>query len=103
MSIDEELLMDEQDTRREMEYIREQLPADVSEKYDDESLAWVLEAIAAYYYDSGVLETDAEEVSIDMEAVASYVCSLAEQEQRPQPDTQEVRLIAEADLDYYTN
>lgn len=101
MSIDDELLQDEQETQREMKFIREQLPIDTKDTYaSDDLLAWVLDAIAQYYYESGVLESEAEEIDIDMEEVARYVCHLAEQEGQPRLDTQEVRLIAEADLDF---
>ena len=100
MSIDEEILLDEQETHREISFIRRQLPIDMKDNYSDNRLSWVLDAIAAYYYDSGVLESQADEVDIDMDEVARYVCSLAEQEGQPPLDPQEVRLIAEADLDY---
>ena len=43
MSIDEELLLDEQETKREMAFIREQLPGDMKDSYTDERLAWVLD------------------------------------------------------------
>ena len=100
-SIDEELLLDEQQTRREMAYIREGLPADVAQHYaDDELLSFVLDAIAAYYFESGVLESTSDEVDIDMEAVAAYVCASAEQELGQKLDPKELRLIAEADLDF---
>ena len=101
MSIEEEMLFDEQEMRREMKYIREQLPPDVMETYaDDELLGWVLDAIATYYYESGILESTSDEVDVDMEEVARYVCALAVQEDRPPLQEQEVRLIAEADLDF---
>lgn len=100
MNIDEELLLDEQETRREMKFIREQLPIDMKDSYDDERLAWMLDAVAAYYYDSGVLESTDDEVDIDMDEVAKYVCSLAEQDGLKPMDPQEIRLIAEADLDF---
>lgn len=101
MSLDDELKMDEQETRREMAFIRTQLPIDIKNHYaNDTRLSWVLDAVASYYYESGVLESEADEVYIDMDAVADYVCSLAAQEGLPPFDVQEVRLIAEADLDY---
>ena len=101
MSIDDELKLDEQEMQREMAFIRAQLPIDMKDSYaDDARLSWVLDAIAAYYYESGVLESEADEVDIDMEEVARYVCSLAEQEDMAPFDLQEVRLIAEADLDF---
>ena len=101
MSIDDEILLDEQETQREMAFIRESLPDDVAESFhDDTLLSWVLDASADYYFESGVLESTADEVAIDMDAVAAYVCSLAEQEGHGKLDAQEVRLIAEADLDF---
>lgn len=101
MSIDEELLQDEQEMKREMAYIRQQLPIDTKEHFaDDALLEWVLDAIASYYFESGVLESNADEVDIDMEEVARFVCTLASQERQPALDPQEVRLIAEADLDF---
>ena len=99
MSIDEELLLDEQEMRREIAYIRQQLPIDMKEGYSDEQLEWILDAIVSYYFESGVLESQSDEVDIDMDEVARYVCSLAEQEGL-KADAQEVRLIAEADLDF---
>jgi len=100
MNIDEEILLDEQEKRKEMTFIRQQLPAEMVGKYDDQLLSWVLDAIASYYYESGILESTADEVDVDMEAVASYVCSMAEQEGLPKLDTREIQLIAEADLDF---
>ena len=93
MNIDEEMLLDEQETRREMAFIREQMPAGMEDSYDDERLSWVLDAIAAYYYESGILESSSDEVDVDMDAVA-------EQEGQPRLDAQEVRIIAGADLDF---
>ena len=104
MSIDDELLQDEQEMQREMVFIRQQLPADTNAHFDsNELLQWVLEAVATYYFESGVLESEADEVNIDMEAVAQYVCAMAEQEGQPKLDVDEVRLIAEADLDFQEN
>lgn len=100
MSIDDEIFLDEQETRREIKFIRSQLPLDMKDSYSDERLWWLLDAIASYYYESGVLESTADEVDIDMDEVSKYVCSLAEQELGEKLDAQEVRLIAEADLDF---
>lgn len=101
MSIDEEILLDEQETQREIQYIRRELPDDTSAAFADDSLlAWVLDAIAEYYFESGVLESTSDEVSIDMDDVAAYVCSLAEQEGHGKLDAQDVRLVAELDLDF---
>lgn len=99
-SFDEEILMDEQENRREIAFIREQLPADLKEKYSDDQLLFIIDAIASYFYSSGILESDDDEVEIDMEAVSAYVCKEAEEEGEGPFDPQEVFFVVEADLDF---
>ena len=100
MNIDEELRVGEEDSRREVAFVRQQLPDEMKEKYSDDDLLWITDAAAEYYFTSGVLESEDDEVEIDLEAVAQYVCSLAVQEGRPALDAQEVFYIVQADLDY---
>ena len=66
-SIDEELLRDEEENRREIAFIRERLPMDTKEKFTDEQMQWMLDTIVDYYVTSGILDSDAEELDIDME------------------------------------
>jgi len=101
-SIDEELLLDEEDDRRERAFIREQLPQELKEKYSDEQLQWMLDTIVSYYCESGILEDtiDDDEVDIDLEQVAQYVCQQATADGMAPLDAQEVRFVVEADLDY---
>jgi hypothetical protein len=99
-SIDEELLMDEEENRREIAFIRERLPLDAKEKYDDELLLWMLDTLVEYYVSSGLLDGSDDEADIDMEAVASYVCEQAKLEKKGKLDQQEVFFVVEADLDF---
>lgn len=99
-SIDDEILMDEEELRREMTFIREQLPLDLKEKYSDEQLSWMLGTIADYYVDSGMLDSGSEEVEIDLDKVSVHVCQMAEKEGRGKLDAQDVFFIVEADLDF---
>lgn len=99
-SIDDELLMDEEETRREMAFIRKQLPQDMKDKYSDEQLLWMLDEIVEYYVSSGVLDTNDDEIDIDMEKVAAYVCEQSLKQSRGELDPQEVSFVVEADLDF---
>lgn len=101
-SLDEELLHDMEEDQREMAYIREQLPADLKEKFTDTDLLCIMEKIVDYYFTSGILDTQADKdgfVDIDMEQVAKYVCEEAAKEKRDY-DPEEVLLIAQADMDF---
>ena len=99
-SIDDELLMDEQENRREVAFIRGQLPSELKERYTDDQLLWMLDTLVDYYVESGVLDTDDDEVEIDLEQASDYVCRQAEAEGLPQLDPQEVFFVVEADLDF---
>ena len=99
-SIDDELLMDEEETRREMAFIRKQLPQDMKDKYSDDQLLWMLDEIVEYYVSSGVLDTNDDEIDIDMEKVAAYVCEQSLKQGRGELDPQEVSFVVEADLDF---
>ena len=99
-NIDEELLRDQEENGREIAYIRELLPSDLKEKYTDEQMVWMLDAIAEYFFESGILETNDDEVDVDIDEVSAYLCRRAEAESRPRLLADEVRFVVEADLDY---
>ena len=100
-SIEEEIRLDEEENQRELEYIRSVLPVELKHPYDNDDILWILDAIVDYYYTSGILESDDDEVDIDMEAVAAYVCKKAEEEDVSHSfDPEEVMLIVQADLNF---
>lgn len=99
-TMDEELLMDEEENRRELAFIREQVPTDVKERYSDAQILWMMDTIVDYYFSSGILESAEEEVDIDLEKVADYVCQQAKKEKQGVFDPQEVFFIVQADLDF---
>lgn len=99
-SIDDELLLDEEENRREMSFIREQLPAEIKEHFSDEQLQYIMEGICTYLYESHILEANADEVDVDLEEVAAYVCRQAASEGLEPLDPQEVFFVVQADFDY---
>lgn len=100
-SIDDEIRLDEEENQRELAYIRTLLPSDLKYHYSNSDILWILDAIVDYYYTSGVLESEDEEVDIDMEAVADYVCQKAKETNVSQSfDPQDVIIMVQADLDF---
>lgn len=99
-SLDEEILLDQEENKREIVFIREQLPSDLKEQYTDEQLLWMLDTIAAYFFESGILESNDEEVDIDIDEVSDYLCKQAAVEGLPRLNADEVRFVVEADLDF---
>lgn len=99
-SIEEELRLDEEENRKELAFIRERIPFDAKKHYSDETILYMMDLIVDYYYTSGILESDAEEVDIDLEAVADYVCTKAKEEGVKNLDPEYVLFIVQADLDF---
>ena len=100
-SLEEEIRLDEEENRRELAFIRERIPFDAKKHYSDSTILYIMDLIVDYYYTSGILESNDDEVDIDMEAVADYVCKKAESEGISKSfNPEEVFFIVQADLDY---
>jgi hypothetical protein len=99
-SLDELIRQDEEENQQEMAFIRTQIPAEMKQYYSDSDILYVLDAIVDYYYTSGILEGNDEEVDIDMEAVAAYVCEQAKKDGAGTFSPQDVFFIVQADLDF---
>ncbi|MBQ9216065.1 MAG: hypothetical protein IJ159_04830 [Prevotella sp.] len=98
-SLEEELRLDEEENMRELAYIRSQLPSDIK-YYSDHDILYLMDAIVDYYFDSGILETNSDEVDIDMEEVAQAVCEQARKDGAGTFTPEEVFFIVQADLDF---
>ena len=99
-SIDEEIMMDEAENRREVAYIRERLPQEMKAHFSDDDLLYLMDAIVDYYYTSGILESTDEEIEIDMQQVADAITAQAKKDGQGTFDAAEVVYVVEADMDF---
>ena len=102
MSFEDELRLDEEENLREVEFIPLSSCLLISRRsIVSPDILWIMDAIVDYYYTSGILESNDEEVDIDMEAVAEYVCQKAVSEGVSKSfNPEEVFFIVQADLDF---
>ena len=82
-SIDEELRLDAEQDEREVAYIMQSLPNELKEAFTREDLYYMMDTIVEYYYESGVLESDSDEVDIDLQQVADYAASTDANPKKP--------------------
>ena len=99
-NFDDELRMDEDENRRELTFIRERLPQEIKSHFSDDDLYYLMDAIVDYYYESGILESEAEEVDIDLQKVADAVTEQAKRDKKGNFDPEEVFYVVEADMDF---
>ena len=99
-SIEEELRLDEEENKRELAFIRERIPFDAEKHYSDSSILYMLDLIVDYYYTSGILESEEEEVDIDLQAVTDYVIQRAKEDGVNNLKPEFVFFIVQTDLDF---
>ena len=99
-SLDEELRIDAEEDAREADFILSQLPADLKERYSKDDILRLMDLIVEYYFESGVLDLDDDEVEIDLEQVADAICKKAKKERLGDYKADEVFFVVQADLDY---
>ena len=99
-SFDDELRMDEDENRRELTFIRERLPQEIKTHFSDDDLYYFMDAIVDYYYESGILESEDDEVDIDLQKVADAVTDQAKRDKKENFDPEEVFYVVEADMDF---
>ncbi|MGN1262535.1 MAG: hypothetical protein ACI4TW_00730 [Prevotella sp.] len=100
---EEELRLDSEEDAREADFISNNLPNELKEKFSTDDILYMMGAIVDYYVESGVLEAEAADdgfVDIDLQAVAEYVCRKAAKDNRGKFEPDEVFFVAQADMDF---
>lgn len=98
----EDLFLSEaEDDLKTIEYIRNYLPSELKEKFDDELIQYFLDIIWDYYYENfGESEGECE---IDTEAVAAYVVQTARKENMGEFNPEDVLFVVLGELEYAEN
>ena len=99
-SIDEMIRMDEEEDLKELAFIRQQISSEMKATYSDNDILYIMDTIVDYYYSSGILESTEDEIDIDLEQVAEYVCQQGKKERNLTFNPEDVLLIVQADLDF---
>ena len=97
---DQQYKFDEDDA---VKFIRAELPQEVSLKYDDDEILYIIDIIWDYYEKKGLLslnlaETD-EEV-LDVDDLTKFVKKEVKNDQDLMMDPKDVELVVKAELDY---
>lgn len=80
----------------EFEYIRKHISPELSEKYDDETIQYILDVLDEYCEKRE--NEDEEDIALD--DVAQYVVAMAAKEKIGQLDANDVAEVLDAEFDY---
>ncbi len=99
-NFEEQLLRDAEDDARCVEYIKQSLPQDIKDKFQDDDLYYFIDVLSEYISDLIDQAGDTEEMEIDIEAAASYLVEQARKDNIGKFDPDDVRWVVDAELDY---
>lgn len=103
MGLEEDFLLSDADDEKTIEFIKNYLPQELKEKFDDDQLYYFLDLMDEYYAESGILETEPDEdgyVNIDLEEVAAYIVKEAEKDEVGKFDPEEILFIVQGEMEY---
>ncbi|GAE85831.1 hypothetical protein [Bacteroides reticulotermitis] len=103
MGLENDFLAMDADEEKTIEFIKNYLPQELKEKFDDDELCYFLDLIDEYYVESGILdaEPDAEGyINIDLEEVVSYIVKEAKKDEVGEYDPEEILFIVQGEMEY---
>ena len=99
--------MDEQqykfDEDNAVKFIRQELPPEVSAKYDDDDILCIIDIIWDYYEKKGFLSLNVDETDeevLDVDDLTKYVKKEVKNDEELMMDPKDVEKVVKAELDY---
>ncbi len=99
----DEFLEDDIDDQKTVEFIKNSLPQELKEKYDDDTLYYILDVINDYFTTSGVLDQEPDKdgfIDIDNDRIVEYIIKEAKHDKIGSFPADEIILIVQAEADY---
>lgn len=103
MNLDEELMLDAQEDATVVAFIKNNLPQELQEKFNEEQLYYFLDVIIEYYTESGILDAQPDKdgyINIDEEAIAEYVSKKAKKEGMGVFNPEDLLFVVQAQMDF---
>jgi hypothetical protein len=90
------------DEQNAIKYIREHLPAEFADAYDDDEILNVIDIIFDYYEDNGLLDIDFDddEDEVDADALVQYVVKMLKKDKASPIKPEHIQPIVLAELEY---
>ena len=83
--------------------IKNYLPQELKEKFEDDELYYFLDLIDEYYSESGILDAQPDNdgyVNIDLEEVVAYIVKEAKKDEMGEYDPEEILFVVQGEMEY---
>lgn len=99
-TFEEDLILDAEDDRLTVEYIKSYLPQELKDRFTEEELYYFIDVIGEYYVDLLEKHSGEENIDIDVEAVAEYVARQAKKDKMGDFSPEDLRWVVDGELEY---
>ena len=99
-TFEEDLLLDAEDDRQTVEYIKNYLPQDLNDRFTEDELYYFIAVIGEYYVDLLDKHSGDEDIDIDVEDVAKFVAKQAKKDKMGDFDPEDLRWVVDGELEY---
>lgn len=103
MGLEDDFLLDDTDDDKTVEFIKNYLPQELKEKFEDDVLYYFIDLIDEYYMKSGVLDAtpDADGcVEIDLEPIVDFIVKEAEKDNMGKFEPEDVLFVVQGEMEY---
>ena len=97
MGLEDDFLLEDADDEKTVEFIKNYLPQELKEKFEDDELYYFLDLIDEYYSESGILDGY---VNIDLEEVVAYIVKEAKKDEMGEYDPEEILFVVQGEMEY---
>lgn len=101
--MNDEFLMDDLDDDKTVEFIRNFLPQELKDKFQDDDLYYFIDVIADYYFSSGLLDTKPDDegcVEVDTDKIVEYIIKEAKKDKIGDFLPEDITLVVQAEMEY---
>ncbi|MBO7120493.1 MAG: hypothetical protein J6W03_09275 [Bacteroidaceae bacterium] len=99
-TFEEDLLLDAEDDRKTVEYIRNYLPQELKEKFTEDDLYYFIDVLGEYYVDLLDKHNGDEDIDIDVEEVAKHLAGQAKKDKMGDFAPEDLRWVVDGELEY---
>lgn len=103
MGLEDDFFVPDADDEKTIEYIKNYLPQELKDKFEDDELYYFIDLIDEYFSESGVLDAEPDEdglVEVDLEKIANYIVEEAKKDGQGEYDPEEILFVVQGEMEY---
>lgn len=100
MNFEDELILDAELDAQEVAFIISKMDEEARSRVSEDEVFYFIDVLCSYYAESGLLDTDEEEIDLPVDAIVEYLQNTARRELQKDFSAEDLIQIIEADMEF---